>query len=127
MIANNVISEVSEVKSGVPQGTVLGPLLFLIMIDSISECKLMSTVRMFADDTRVIKHVSTEEDTEQFQADLKKLYRWQKENHMMFNSAKFEVLKYGRNEDLKNTCNYLTPDAEGVIRRKEKLRDLGIM
>ena len=63
MIANNVISEVSEVKSGVPQGTVLGPLLFLIMIDSISECKLMSTVRMFADDTRVIKHVSTEEDT----------------------------------------------------------------
>ena len=59
VIANNVISEASNVKSGVPQGTVLGPLLFIIMIDSISECNLMSTVRMFADDTRVIKYMST--------------------------------------------------------------------
>ena len=127
VIANNVISEVAEVKSGVPQGTVLGPLLFLIMIDSISDCNLMSTVRMFADDTRVIKHVRTEEDTENFQADLEKLYSWQEENNMMFNSAKFEVIRYGRNEDLKNTCDYLTPNAGGVIERKEKLRDLGII
>ena len=87
----------------------------------------MSTVRMFADDTRVIKYVSTEKDTEHFQEDLEKLYKWQKENNMMFNSTKFEVLRYGKDENLKNSCDYLTPDADGVIERKEKLRDLGII
>ena len=41
---------------------------------------------------------------------------------MIINSSKFEVLIYGKDEDLKNTRDYLTPDADGVIERKEKLR-----
>ena len=43
---------------------------------------------------------------------------------MVFNGAKLQNIRYGANEDLKNTCDYLTP--EDLIERKECVRDLGI-
>ena len=116
----------TEVTSGVPQGTVLGPLLLLLLIDSISDINISGVIRLFADDTRATKVIKTEEDMEAFQDDLKELYKWQSENNMIFNGSKFEILRYGKNEDLKNTCNYLTPNAEDIIERKELLKDLGI-
>jgi hypothetical protein len=76
VIANNVISKESAVKSGVPQGTVLGPFLFLLMMDSLSDLTIESVVRMFADDTRVTKHVKTDEDMESLQEDIEILYKW---------------------------------------------------
>ena len=45
---------------------------------------------------------------------------------MAFNGKKFEILRYGRNQDLKNSTSYLTPEAEDLIEVKECLRDLGI-
>ena len=126
VITNNVKSFATEVTSGVPQGTVLGPLLFLLLIDSISDINISGVIRLFADDTRATKVIKTEEDMEAFQGDLEELYKWQSENNMIFNGTKFEILRYGNNEDLKNTCNYLTPNAEEIIERKELLKDLGI-
>ena len=99
VIANNVISEVSIVKSGVPQGTVLGPLLFIILIDSLSEVDIMSGMRMFADDTRVTKYIRTKEDMESLQTDLDKIYQWQETNNMQFNGAMLENIIYGQDED----------------------------
>ena len=122
-----MISKESNVKSGVPQGTVLGPLLFLLKIDSLSDLTIESVVGMFADDTRVTKHVKTDEDMESLQEDLEILYKWQEDNNMKFNSTKFENLSYGKNEDLKNNTNFLTPNAENIIEGKESLRDLGII
>ena len=60
-------------------------------------------------------------------AGLETIYQWSNENNMIFNGTKFEVLKYGKNENLKDDFNYLTPNAEYVIERKEVVRDLGIM
>ena len=75
---------------------------------------------------RVIRPVNTFEDVEALQDDLNKLYQWQETNNMAFNSNKFEVLRYGWNQELKNSTEYLTPDSEDLIDRKEALRDLGI-
>ena len=63
---------------------------------------------------------------ESFQDDLEELYKWQKDNNMIFNGTKFEEIIYGNNEELKSTCNYLTPNAEETIERKDILKDLGI-
>ena len=128
ILANGVKSNSSQVLSGVPQGTVLGPILFLILINDIDESiNSSSFVSLFADDTRIAKEVRNETDVENFQTDLEKLYDWQKQNNMEFNSNKFEVLRYGKNDDLKQSTCYLTPNSDDIIEEKESLRDLGIM
>ena len=70
--ANNCISEEADVVSGVPQGTVLAALLFLIMISDIDEKVKYCIVRSFADDTRINKKVNNSEDIELMQCDLMK-------------------------------------------------------
>ena len=117
----------SQVKSGVPQGTVLGPLLFLIMINDIDENITESMISIFADDTRLTKVINQEADLEKFQEDLEKLYNWAETNNMAFNGTKFELLRYGFNEELKTLSNYLTPNAENIIEIKDVLRDLGVI
>ena len=82
---------------------------------------------MFCDDTRVTGPVDTEDDVEKLQEDLNIIYNWQNENNMLFNSNKFEMLRYGPNEGLKFDTNYFTPEFEDVIEVKNNLRDLGII
>ena len=84
-----------------------------------------SKFSLFADDTRVMRPVSSEDAVEELQSDLDVIYNWQKESNMIINSKKFKMLRYGRQEDLKESTNYLTPDFEDLIEVKESLRDLG--
>jgi len=127
ILANGEKSSASDVKSGVPQGTVLGPLLFIILINDLSESSINSIISLFADDTRLTKFIKTEEDAEHFQEDLEEIYKWSRENNMIFNGTKFELLQHGKNEELKNMYNYLSPKNEELIVRKEVLRDLGVL
>ena len=81
VMVNGHLSDAVHVKSGVPQGSVLGPLLFLVLINDIDEDIVESFLSSFADDTRVGKSVLTEEDTNVLQQDLK-IYSWAKVNNM---------------------------------------------
>ena len=87
-------SSPSAVLSGVPQGSVLGPLLFLIHIMGIDEHVTHSTMASFADDTRILMPLSTSVDAGLLQDDLTHLYTWTSENNMFFNNSKFEHLAY---------------------------------
>ena len=82
---------------------------------------------LFADDTRILRAVDTEADVEALQADLDRIYSWQEINNMEFNSKKFEVMRYGRNQTLKESTLYLTPNWEDIIEEKESLKDLGVI
>ena len=126
ILANGKKSTPSTVRSGVPQGTVLGPILFLILINDI-DTDISSKVSLFADDTRIVRAVDTEDDVEELQSDLDRIYSWQEENNMEFNSNKFEVMRYGRNKSLKESTTYFTPDWKDTIEEKETLRDLGVI
>ena len=57
---------------------------------------------MFADDTRLTKLITNEEDADNFQGDLEEVYNWSKENNMLFIGVKFEVLQHGKNKESKN-------------------------
>ena len=68
-------SSATSVKSGVPQDTVLGPLMFLVYINDINE-NITSSVRLFADDCVIYKSITSLEDAEQLQEDLCKICEW---------------------------------------------------
>merc|ERR1711891_140292 len=76
VVANGSMSREEDVISGVPQGTVLAAILFVIMISDIDEDVRLSIIRCFADDTRVNKKIKTNEDKELMQKDLDAVYRW---------------------------------------------------
>ena len=89
------LSELVPVKSGVPQGTVLGPCLFLIHIMGISSNLSKETIATsFADDTRLLRRISKVEDSLSFQDDLEKMYSWADDVGMVFNAGKFEMLRF---------------------------------
>ena len=79
--------------SGVPQGTVLGPVLLLILMSDIDEDIAESKVVSFADGTRIYHQIDNEDNTNQLQADLDKMYNWSVTDNMLFNASKFQSIR----------------------------------
>ena len=83
------IREDHPVLSGVPQGTVLGPLLFLIMISDIDKDVSASKLVSFADDTRLYSGVGDVTDCDNLQLDLNAVYDWASPNNMLSDPITF--------------------------------------
>ena len=126
VIVNGVKSKPAPVLSGVPQGSVLGPLLFIIMMIDIDTDLLHSFLSSFADDTRVSKDINGLVDTFKLQRDLNAIYAWASINNMKFNADKFELIRYGKDEDLKEISKYLSSDGK-LIKGKSDVKDLGVI
>ena len=97
VVVGGVQSEFIGVKSGVPQGSVLGPCLFLVYINDLPE-KLASKTRMFADDTAVYATIATTNDQARLQQDLKELENWEAKWDMVFHPDKCALLPVTRKE-----------------------------
>ena len=126
VVVNGAKSPPAPVISGVPQGSVIGPLLFLILIGDIDKNIFNSFLSSFADDTRIGRSVSTPEDAKLLQEDLNKVYKWAEENNMLFNDKKFEVIRYGNNTNLKESTNYVS-NTGITIQPKTSTKDLGVV
>ena len=85
------ISHVSPVHSDVPQGTVLGPLLFIILMGDINCSISSSSIVGFADDTRLYHGISNVDDYSFLQNDLNSVYDWATCNNMSFNAQKSNI------------------------------------
>ena len=129
------LSTEGNVNSGVPQGSSLGPLLFLIMVSDININAEHVAVSSFADDTRFLKSIIDNSECSKMQDDLIGVYRWATENNMRFNSKKFELLSYSASkrdlnefsefDKLYNYPQYFDPDGN-LISSVGTVKDLGI-
>ena len=81
-----------DVKSGVPQGTVVGPLLFLVYLNDMPN-NIKSSIRLFADDCVVYREIKNKDDATTLQNDLKALDAWQHTWQMSFNTDKCFLLR----------------------------------
>ena len=107
---NGCVSDPKPVIYGVLQEGVLGPLMFLILVVDIDNKISQDTkVRSFADDTHATRGVTTVADTICLQEDLNKIYNWTENTNMKLNDDKFKVLRYGTNNELKESTTYTTP------------------
>jgi hypothetical protein len=124
-IGNSKSREV-RVKSGVPQGSVLGPILFLIHIADIDSELTHASTSSFADDTRVLMKITEDTACERLQDDLSIIYDWALVNNMQFNGTKFEVMRYRVGTEIGMPHRYLASDGT-EIEEKQLVRDLGVL
>ena len=121
---NGTESRSSPVISGIPQGSVLGPLLFVLYINDLPE-QVTSSVFLFADDTKVLRKVTSLEDAVILQNDLEALERWSDKWLLEFNPDKCHVLSLGKFEKIRHTHHYSLCGEELDHVFEEK--DLGII
>ena len=117
VVLGEYVSFWAEIFSGVPQGSVIGPLLFVLFINDLPEI-LMNISKLYADDTKIMN----EESTLSLQSDLDLAFKWTQDWLVKFNIAKCMVMHYGHN----NKKSPLFIDGQ-QLNTTESERDLGVI
>ena len=120
VIIKGVPSDSLPVWSGVPQGSFLGPILFLIYINDLLE-GIKSGGKLFADDSKLFKMIKSASDRDILQEDLMKLQEWSRKWLIEFNENKCKVMHIGRSNP---GYEYQLNDTTLEVTKEEK--DLGI-
>ena len=133
----NASSDWCNVQSGVPQGSVIGPLLFIIFINDLPDL-IHHKCKLFADDTKIIASLKSDQDRINLQADINSCVAWAALWKMSFNASKCKVMTFKkRSNNILNTAfifdsdsNYTMCNDYGDVQILEETsveRDLGIL
>lgn len=123
VMVNGEASDWREVTSGVPQGSVLGPLLFVLFINDLPDvAKNGSQVYLYADDTKVFRRIRTDEDCDQLQEDIDEIYRWSERWMLNFHPDKSKHMRIGRSH-----VGVRDYTMQGPINNTKKEKDIGVV
>lgn len=119
---NGVNSRIFTSTSGIPQGSILGPLLFIIFINDICD-KIKSDCILYADDLKIFRQIISVDDCELLQRDIDVLYSWSLKNNLHLNIMKCNVLTFTRKSNPIVKHYYID---NALLNRKNSTRDLGV-
>ena len=122
---NNSQSSRLKVTSGVPQGSVLGPTLFIYFINDLPNMSYNSSVKIFADDTKVYNEIKNPNDVQQLQNSIDEMYEWTQKWLLKFNKDKCKIVHLGKNN---KKYDYFIGTGEESIKLEESdlEKDLGV-
>ena len=118
---NNQCSQLMPVESGVPQGSILSPLLFIIYINDISDAVLYSKTLLFADDTKCFRFIKSYSDHQLLQQDLNSLHNWSTRSNLSFKLSKSVHVSFNPNTPTTYSIN------NSMIHSNSYHKDLGIV
>ena len=109
VVLDNSLSNYVQVESGVPQGTVLGPIMFLLYINDIN-VKISSSLRLFADDCVLYRIIESNHDHNYLQSDLNVISAWSQSWQMQFNVKKCVTLRCDKSLQRNSFTYYLNEE-----------------
>jgi hypothetical protein len=127
---NGKYSVSKEICSGIPQGTVLGPLLFVIFINDLPEhCGGDSELFLFADDAKLFKYINSAADSAILSECCQSLYNWAEKLLMKLNTDKCKVLSIHRSKSFVDNKYYFNtlPGVSVELHRVNDMKDLGVV
>ncbi len=122
VVLNGKPSTWTAVLSGVPQGSILGPILFNIFINDLDEGIIATILLKFADDTKMGQRISSLRDRDQLQQNLDLLCAWANRWGMRFNVGKCRIMHFGRS----NPCHNYSMNGVDLEKTVEE-KDLGVL
>ena len=124
VVIDGATSQWASVTSGVPQGSLLGPLLFIIFINDLPGVAIGDVfTSLYADDTKVYHNINTIEDCMSMQKTLTNMDTWTRHNNIQFNASKCKALTITRK---KSPLNFIYKLDSVELERVSKEKDVGV-
>lgn len=124
VVSNGYHSDTFLATSGVPQGSILGPLLFLLYINDIGYCFRNSDFLLYADDLKIFRKILTINDCHLLQDDMNRLSDYCKLNKLKLSVAKCRYMNFTKN---KNIVSFNYSLCNELLLRETQISDLGIL
>ena len=123
VLLNKHVSKTLPVSSGVPQGSILGPLLFVIFVNDLPQASKHSDILLFADDTKCSTEIDCMDSCAHFQDDINALTDWGVRWRLLFNETKSAVLHFTKKKHPTHATYFIN---ESPVTAQESYKDLGV-
>jgi len=117
-------SDCMSVLSGIPQGTILGPILFLIYINDLPD--ICEDIYLYADDAKSYKLIRNDSDYQTLQENFNELQKWSNKWQLQLNAAKCKVISFGRGDMAQYKYTIISQNIAILLGRDNIISDLGI-
>ena len=122
-VIRDIHSSWKRVTSGVPQGSVIAPIMFQIYVNDMQN-GVTSYINLFADDAKMFRVIESQDDCQQLQMDINKIYDWSLRWKLEFNAKKCHVMEIGKS---KRRPRWDYKMEEVVIKKSNEEKDLGVI